>query len=99
MKRFAIIAVAVAVALATAASPFASASPDGLEKVAADKAFLDRGATQETSALDDYAIPGVADERLATGLAGFGGTLLVFAAGYGLARVVVRRPPRSRSAR
>lgn len=90
MKRFAILAVAVAVGLATAASPFASADPDGLEKVAADQAFLERGATQETSVLADYAVPGVADDRVATGLAGFGGTLLVFAAGSGLASVIRR---------
>jgi hypothetical protein len=85
MRLFTILALAVAVGLATAASPFASSSPDGLEKVAADKAFLARGEAQETSALADYAVPGVGDERLATGLAGFGGTLLVFAASYGLA--------------
>jgi hypothetical protein len=36
---------------------------------------------------------------VATGLAGFTGTLLVFAVGYGLARVVVRRPaPRTEHA-
>jgi PDGLE domain len=85
MRLFTILALAMAVGLATAASPFASASPDGLEKVAADKAFLDRGKAQETSVLDDYAIPGATDDRVATGLAGFAGTLLVFAAGYGVA--------------
>jgi hypothetical protein len=85
MRLFTILALAIAVGLATAVSPFASSSPDGLEKVAADHAFLARGEAQETSALADYAVPGVGDERLATGLAGFGGTLLVFATGYGLA--------------
>jgi hypothetical protein len=91
MRRFTILAVAVAVGLATAASPFASSSPDGLERVAEDKAFLERGQAQETSLLADYAIPGVGDERLATGLAGFGGTLLVFAAGSGATLLVRRR--------
>ena len=43
MRWFTILALALAVGLATAASPFASASPDGLERVAADKAFLDQG--------------------------------------------------------
>ena len=37
------LALAVAVGLATAASPFASSSPDGLERVAADQGFVDRG--------------------------------------------------------
>ena len=86
MKHFTILALAAAIGLATAASPFASSSPDGLERVAADQAFLNRGEAQETSALADYAIPGVGDERVATGLAGLAGTLLVFAAGYGLTR-------------
>ena len=93
MRWFTILALALAVGLATAASPFASASPDGLERVAADKAFLDQGRVakvQERAAVADYAVPGVADPRLATGLAGFAGTLVVFVLGYGVA-VVVRR--------
>ena len=90
MKLFTILALAVAIGLATAASPFASASPDGLERVASDQAFLDRGEAAETSAFSDYAVPGVPDERLATGLAGFAGTLLVFGAGSGVALVARR---------
>ena len=48
MKRiptgmFVALALALAIGLATAVSPFASPSPDGLEKVAEDKAFLDEG--------------------------------------------------------
>jgi hypothetical protein len=102
MRLFTVVALALAVGLATAASPFASSSPDGLEKVAQDKGFLHDGRlakVQEDAPAPDYAFPGVHDARLATGLAGFTGTLLVFAAGYGLARVTIRRPPRSRPAR
>jgi hypothetical protein len=94
MKRFTILALAVAIGLATAASPYASSSPDGLEKVAADEAFLDRGTphpVQEESPVPDYAFPGVDDPRVATGLAGFAGTLLVFGLGYGLVLVTRRR--------
>ena len=39
-----------------------------------------------------YAVPGVGDARLATGLAGFLGTLVVFGAGFGIATVARRRP-------
>jgi PDGLE domain len=95
MKLFTILALAVAVGLATAASPYASSSPDGLEKVAADKAFLERGELhpiQEDSPVPDYAFPGIDDPRVATGLAGFAGTLAVFAFGYGVAVVARRRP-------
>jgi hypothetical protein len=93
-RRAAIVVLALAVGLATAVSPFASASPDGLEKVAGDKAFLDQGrlhAVQEESPVPDYAVPGVGDPRVATGLAGFGGTLLVFGLAYGLVVVARRR--------
>lgn len=91
MKLFAILALAVAVGLATAVSPYASSSPDGLEKVAGDQAFLDRGEAQETSLLSDYAMPGIGDERVATGVAGFTGTLLVFGLGYGIVVMARRR--------
>ena len=96
MKRtrmFVALALALAVGLAAAASPFASASPDGLERVAAEKRFLDEGrlaAIQEDSPIPDYAFPGVENERVATGLAGFAGTLAVFAIGSGVALVVRR---------
>jgi hypothetical protein len=89
MKWLTIIALAVAVGLATAASPFASSSPDGLEQVASDHAFATR-AEQHDGPLLDYAVPGVADPRIATGLAGFAGTLLVFAAATGVAAVARR---------
>jgi hypothetical protein len=95
MRAFTALVLAVAIGLATAASPFASADPDGLAKVAAQKRFEDRGRTaalQESSPLTDYAFPGVDDERLATGLAGFAGTLAVFAIGSALALAVRRRP-------
>jgi PDGLE domain len=94
MRLFTILALAIAVGLATAASPFASSSPDGLERVAGDKAFLEEGrlaSIQEDSPVPDYAFPGVEDARVATGLAGFVGTLGVFAVGYGVAVVSRRR--------
>jgi hypothetical protein len=92
---FVAVALALAVGLATAVSPFASPSPDGLEKVAEEKAFLDEGrlhSLQEDSPIPDYAFPGIENERIATGVAGFVGTLGVFAIGLGLAWLVRRRP-------
>ena len=92
---FVAVALALAIGLASAVSPFASPNPDGLEKVAEEKAFLDAGklhSLQENAPIPDYAFPGVEDERVATGLAGFVGTLGVFAIGWGVARVVRRRP-------
>ena len=95
MRYFVIVAVAVAIGLAAAVSPFASGSPDGLEKVATDKGFAAQGrmhAVQEDAPIPDYAVPGIHDERVATGVAGFVGTLGVFAVGYRLAFVLRRRP-------
>ena len=94
MKLFTILALALAIGLATAISPFASGTPDGLNRVAADKAFGDTGRVapvQKSSPIPDYAFPGIKDERLATGLAGFAGTLIVFGAGFGLAAATRRR--------
>src|SRR4029453_5498096 len=93
MGIFIAVALALAVGLATAVSPFASPNPDGLEKVAEQKAFLDEGklhSLQEDSPIPDYAFPGIENERLATGMAGFVGTLGVFAIGWGLAWLLGR---------
>jgi hypothetical protein len=94
MRWFTILALAAAIGLGTAFSPFASSSPDGLEKVAEEQGFLDRGrlaAVQEEAPAPDYAFPGVGDARLATAIAGFAGTLGVFLLGAGVV-AVVRRP-------
>jgi hypothetical protein len=95
MRIFVVLALALAIGLATAASPFASSSPDGLERVAGEKAFVDQGRlarVQEDAPVPGYAFPGVKNERVATGLAGFVGTLGVFALGFGIATVARRRP-------
>jgi F0F1-type ATP synthase membrane subunit c/vacuolar-type H+-ATPase subunit K len=94
MRRFTLLALALAIGLATALSPFASGSPDGLSKVAQRQGFGARGhvaAVQRHAPAAGYALPGVHEPRLAKGLAGFGGTLVVFLAGTGLV-AVARRP-------
>jgi uncharacterized protein (DUF2062 family) len=94
MKTFTILALAVAVGLAVAISPFASGSPDGLEKVAEEKAFLEEGklhSVQDESPIPDYAFPGIDNARVATGMAGFVGALGVFAVTYGLGALLRRR--------
>jgi hypothetical protein len=101
MRRFTILGVAVALALGVVFAPFASSSPDGLERVAADRGFVDRGrpaAGQERSPAPGYAFPGVHDPRLATALSGLAGTLAVFALAGGLALAVRRRAGAVRSA-
>jgi len=87
------VALALAVGLGLAASPYASSSPDGLERVAETHGFIDQGQVhrvQEGSPIPDYAFPGIDDPRLATGLAGFVGTLGVFLVAFGVAYTLRR---------
>lgn len=94
MKRlFLVGGIVVCLGLAGLVSPFASPHPDGLEHVAAGTGIA--AAEQpawSASPIPDYAMPGVEDEALATGLAGIVGTLVVLAAGWALARLLRRRP-------
>ena len=75
MKRFLIVALALALLLGIALAPFASKSPDGLNKGAEDHGFAARATTEA-----NY-----------NRLAGLTGTLLVFAIGYGVVKVARRR--------
>ncbi len=94
----------VAIALVvTLFSPFASGDPDGLERVAEDKGFLERAEDAPYEILPDYTIPGIEDERVSTVLAGVVGVLIVAALTYGVGLLLKRRgrgaeveaPPRS----
>ncbi len=89
-KRFYLIFLLIAVLLALVISPFASSFPDGLERVAEDRGFLEKGEVEPAvkSPIPDYLMPGIKDERLATSIAGVIGTLLVFGVTYGLAAVI-----------
>jgi cobalt/nickel transport protein len=66
-------------------SPFASSHPDGLEKVAADKGFLEEGKGPSYEIIPDYKLPGVENERVATILSGVIGVALVAGLGFGIA--------------
>jgi hypothetical protein len=69
-------------------SPLASSSPDGLERVAEDKGFIDIALAPIFNISPDYVIPGVTNETTATILAGILGTLILFGIGYGLAKLL-----------
>jgi hypothetical protein len=72
-------------------SPLASPHPDGLERVAEDKGFIDRAQDAPYQIIPDYVLPGIANGNLATILAGIVGTLIVFGLAYGLAWALRRR--------
>jgi hypothetical protein len=80
-----VIAVGVGIALfLTLFSPFASSHPDGLERVAEDKSFLEEAKGPSFEIIPDYTFPGVENERLATVLSGIIGVLLVAGIGLGV---------------
>lgn len=70
----------LAVALLIAVlSPLASASPDGLERVAEDKGFIETAKGPPFEIIADYAFPWVANDDMATVLAGLTGVIIVAA--------------------
>lgn len=75
-------------------SPFASSRPDGLERVAQDKGFLQKAEEAKpvvSSPIPDYMFPGLKNEKVATSMAGILGTLAMFGVGYGVARLLKKR--------
>ncbi|MCY0919986.1 energy-coupling factor ABC transporter permease [Streptomyces sp. H27-G5] len=86
-----------ALVLAGVVSYYASASPDGLEKVAADKG-IDAHVEEHASAnspVADYSVKGVGDARLSGGLAGIIGVGVTVVVGTGIFWVVRRRRRRA----
>jgi hypothetical protein len=84
--------IALLVCLAVASfSPLASSSPDGLERVAEDKGFIDVGKVSPYQIIADYVFPGIENEALATILAGWIGTLILFGMAYGVAWLLQSR--------
>ncbi len=72
-------------------SLFASSFPDGLEKVAEDRGFIDKGFSIISGMMPDYLFPGIENEMLATSLAGIWGTLLVFVVIFIFGKLLIKR--------
>ncbi|MGI8901781.1 MAG: PDGLE domain-containing protein [Nocardioides sp.] len=92
-RTIVLVGVVVALLLAGVISFYASADPDGLNRVAQDKGF---SRTESDHAAADgpfagYATQGIDDGRLSGGVAGAVGTLLVLALAGGLTLVVRHR--------
>ena len=94
-KGFIWIGLGVALLLALFLSPFASSSPDGLEKVAERKGFAEGGEGRslwEHAPFKDYILPGIENEKLSTGIAGVIGTLAIFFIAIGLGKLIRKSP-------
>ena len=87
-SRWWLISLVVCLAVASFAS-LASASPDGLERVAEDKGFIDLAQEAPFQLIADYVFPGIGNEALATILAGIIGTLILFGVVYALAWLLI----------
>jgi cobalt/nickel transport protein len=84
---------AVALAIALLLSPFASSQPDGLERVAKDLGFIEKGEGVEVmkTPIPDYKMPGIDNEGLSTAASGAVGTLAMFGVGLGVACLLQRK--------
>lgn len=86
------IAIGLTVALFVAIlSPFASASPDGLEFVAQRKGFQALAIAPLYEILPDYTVPFITNEALTIILAIMFGTLLVFGITWIVGRITIRK--------
>jgi hypothetical protein len=84
-KWFGVIAVGLGIAIVVALfSPLASSHPDGLERVAEDKEFLDEAKDPSYEILPDYTIPGIDNEEVSTILSGIVGIAIVAALMFGI---------------
>lgn len=90
MRKEVLIGLLIALAIGVFLSPFASKSPDGLDKTAEDLKFaaVSEGKEVVHSLIPDYAMPGVKNETLATSAAGLVGTLAVFGLAYGAGKMM-----------
>lgn len=95
-KKNIILGLLIAIALAVFISPFASSFPDGLEKVAERLGFIEKGEGEPlvSSPIPDYHFPGIKNEKIATAIAGTGGTIIVFGLTYGLGKLIKSRKKR-----
>ena len=72
---------------------YASSSPDGLEKVAEDKGFLDTAqeSANSGSVLADYGVAGIDNERLSVGLSGLIGVIATLAISLIIFKTIARK--------
>lgn len=82
---------AVAALVVVILAPLASGDPDGLERVATDQGFIDRGEDAPYSIIPDYTLPGI-DGSLSTILAGLIGVVVVFGVIWLVGKALARRP-------
>jgi cobalt/nickel transport protein len=83
----------VAAGLVVFVGPWADSDPDGLERAAIESGFADDARDHDFARgpVADYSVKGVADDRVATGLAGLIGLLIAFGLGVGVFVAIGKR--------
>jgi cobalt/nickel transport protein len=87
------IGLGVSLLLALFLSPFASSSPDGLEKVAETKGFPEKGEGREVwkyAPFSEYSILWIKNKKVSTALSGLIGTLAIFFIVMGVGKLIKR---------
>ena len=95
LDGFILIGLGISFLLALFLSPYASTSPDGLEKVAEMKGFSEKGENWKFwkyAPLRDYAIPWIKNEKVSTALSGLIGILAIFFIALGIGRLIKKTP-------
>lgn len=88
--RWVLAALALAVIVVAAAAIWASADPDGLERVAEDIGFIGAGKDSPFSIIADYVFPGL-DGPMATIVAGIIGVVVLFGIVWLIGKALARR--------
>jgi cobalt/nickel transport protein len=98
MKRrlngFIYIGLGISLLVALLLSPFASTSPDGLEKVAETKGFSEKGkgwTFWRHAPFSDYSVPWIENEKVSTALSGLIGILAIFFITIGIGKAIKKR--------
>ena len=92
-RKFYLIFLLVSIGLAGIVSFYASSSPDGLEKVAGDIGFIEtaKDHTLDNSALADFGVAGIENERLSVGIAGILGVIATGVLMYLIIKFISRK--------
>ena len=100
-KLFVIAGLLLAAGMSLFVSPLSSSKPDGLERVATDRGFIDtaRDHALKDSPVADYAVKGIDDARWSTAFSGLVGVLVTFGLGVGVFALVRSLRPPARDAR
>ena len=85
---------AIAALVVIVLAPLASSEPDGLERVAEDRGFIEQAEGALYEILPDYTVPGLEDPAVTTIVAGLAGVAIVFVLMWGLGALLARRRDR-----